>query len=179
MIIDNSGLIIPFYDTIPSDAKYPCDTVRMKYNKEDHRYYLTEAGLSYHGIDCAPQKTKKLIMTASDHIYSYIEIMAQTKYNLMCYRIAKSFFGRFKSEREGRLEFERKLAAQADYINEYGDAKRAPKMIVNPESGRLRDNDTDMSTGFWLDDGVLIWLKSNYLTDPNAVGEWQMKLSEY
>ena len=105
--------------------------------------------------------------------------MAQTKYNLMCYRIAKSLFGRVKTAREGRLEFERMLVRQAEYINEFGDAKRAPKMTVSQESGRLRDNDVDMSSGFWLDDEVLLWLQTNYLTDPNAVGEWKMKLSEY
>jgi hypothetical protein len=52
-------------------------------------------------------------------------------------------------------------------------------MTVSQESGRLRDNDVDMSSGFWLDDEVLLWLQTNYLTDPNAVGEWKMKLSEY
>lgn len=176
---DNSSLVIPFYDAIPCDAKFPCDTERMRYDKDDHRYYLTSAAIEYYGIDCEPSEIKKLIGTATDHIYSYIAIMAQTKYNLMCYRIAKSFFGRVKSEREGRLEFERMLVKQADYINEFGDAKKTPKMVVNQESGRVRDNDVDMSTGYWLDDEVLIWLHTNYLTDPNAIGEEKMRLSEY
>ncbi len=176
---DNSKLVIPFYDTIPGDAQYPCDTERMRYDKEDHRYYLTDAAIEYYGIDCEQREIKRLIRTATDHIYSYIRVMAQTKYNLMCYRIAKSLFGRVKTAREGRLEFERMLVRQAEYINEFGDAKRAPKMTVNQESGRLRDNDVDMSSGFWLDDEVLLWLQTNYLTDPNAVGEWKMKLSEY
>ena len=177
--IDNSNLIIPFYEEIPSNAQYPCDTERMRYDKEDHRYYLTDAAIEYYGIDCEQRGIQKLIRTATDHIYSYIRVMAQTKYNLMCYRIAKSLFGRVKTAREGRLEFERMLVRQAEYINEFGDAKRAPKMTVSQESGRLRDNDVDMSSGFWLDDEVLLWLQTNYLTDPNAVGEWKMKLSEY
>lgn len=42
---DNSALIIPFYDEIPSDAKYPCDTERLRYDKSDHRYYLTDAAI--------------------------------------------------------------------------------------------------------------------------------------
>lgn len=176
---DNSKLVIPFYDTIPSNAQYPCDTERMRYDKEDHRYYLTDAAIEHYGIDCEQRGIQKLIWTATDHIYSYIAVTAQTKYNFMCYRIAKSNFGRVKTKREGRLEFERMLVRQAEFVNEYGDAKRAPKMTVSQESGRLRDNDVDMSTGFWLDDEVLIWLQTNYLTDPNAVGEWKMKLSEY
>ena len=95
---DNSKLVIPFYDEIPSSAQYPCDTERMRYDKEDHRYYLTDAAIEYYGIDCEQREIKKLIRTATDHIYSYIRVMAQTKYNLMCYRIAKSLFGRVKTE---------------------------------------------------------------------------------
>lgn len=176
---DNSKLVIPFYDEIPSSAQYPCDTERMRYDKEDHRYYLTDAAIEYYGINCEQREIKKLIRTATDHIYSYIRVMAQTKYNLMCYRIAKSLFGRVKTAREGRLEVERMLVRQAEFINEFGDAKHTPKMTVSQESGRLRDNDVDMSSGFWLNDEVLLWLQTNYLTDPNAVGEWKMKLSEY
>lgn len=176
--IDNSGLVIPFYDEIPSGAKYPLDTDRMRYNKEDHRYYLTDAAIEYYGIDCEQNEIKRLIRTATDHIYSYIAVTAQNKYNLMCYRIAKSLFGRVKTAKEGRLEFERMLVKQAEFINDFGDAKRTPKMVVQ-ESGRMRDNDVDMSTGYWLDDDVLIWLRTNYLTDPNATGEWRMRLSEY
>lgn len=176
---DNSKLEIPFYDAIPHNAQYPCDTERMRYDKDDHRYYLTEAALSHYGIDCEPTEIKKIIWTATDHIYSYIAIMAQTKYSLMCYRIAKSFFGRAKTANEGRLEVERMLAKQAEFINDFGNAKMTPKITMNQESGRLRDNDVDMSTGYWLNDEVLIWLRMNYLTDPNAIGEWRMNLSEY
>ncbi len=176
---DNSKLIIPFYDEIPSNAQYPCDTELMRYDKNDHRYYLTDVAIEHYDIDCEPNEIKRLIRTATDHIYSYIAIMAQTKYNLMCYRIAKSLFGRVKTAREGRLEFERMLVKQAEFINDFGDAKKTPKMVVSQESGRIRDNDVDMSTGYWLDDEVLIWLQTNYLTDPNAVGEWKMRLSEY
>ena len=176
---DNSKLKIPFYDEIASDATYPCDTERMRYDKEDHRYYLTAAAIEYYGINCEQQEIKKLIRTAVDHIYSYIAIMAQTKYNLMCYRIAKSFFGRIKTAKEGRLEFERMLVKQAEFINEFGDAKLTPKIIISQESGRLRDNNVDMSTGYWLHDEVLIWLRTNYLLDPNATGEEKMQLSAY
>lgn len=166
--IDNSDLVVPFYDEIPKDAQYPCSTVRMRYDKDDHRYYLTEAGLSHYGIVCEPAEVNKLIRTTTDHIYSYIAIMAQTAYNVMCYRIARSFFGRVKTAREGRLEFERMLARQAEFINDYGDAKKTPKIVVNPDTGRIKDNDVDMSTGFWLHDEVLIWLRTNYLLDPNV-----------
>ncbi len=179
MCQDNGKLKIPFYDVIPSDALYPCDTARMRYDKDDHRYYLTDEAIEYYGIDCEDREIRKLIRTATDHIYSYIAIMAQTKYNLMCYRIAKSLFGRVKTVKEGRLEFERMLVKQAEFINEFGDAKLTPKIVVSQESGRLRDNDVDMSTGYWLHDEVLIWLRTNYLTDPNATGEWKMQLSEY
>lgn len=177
--IDNSGLIIPKYDEIPSGVRFPCTTERMRYDKDDHRYYLTEAALSYYGIDCEPHEIKKLIRTATDHIYSYIAVMAQTKYNLMCYRIAKSNFGRVKTKKEGRLEFERMLAKQAEFINDFGDAKKTPKMAVT-ESGRVRDNDVDLSSGYWLNDEVLLWLNVNYLTDPNAVYHiGQVNWSEY
>ena len=178
--IDNSKLVIPVYDDIPPDAQYPCDTERMIYDKDDHRYYLTEAALSHYGIDCDPGEVKKLIRTATDHVYSYIAVMAQTKYNLMCYRIAKSLFGRVKTPKEGRLEVERMLAKQAEFINDFGDAKKTPKMVVSLESGRVRDNDVDFSTGFWLHDEVLLWLNVNYLTDPNAVYRpGEVKWSEY
>ena len=178
--IDNSDLVVPIYDELPRWAQFPCTTERLRYDKDDHRYYLTEAALSHYDIDCEPEEIKKLIRTATDHIYSYIAVMAQTKYNLMCYRIAKSLFGRAKSPREGRLEVERMLAKQAEFINDYGDAKKTPKMVVNPESGRVRDNDVDLSSGFWLHDEVLIWLNTNYLTDPNAVYRpGEVRWSEY
>lgn len=180
MEIDNSGLIIPFYYEIPANAQYPCDTALLKYNKNNHRYYLTEETLSHYDIDFDPSDAKKLIRTATDHVYSYIAIMAQTKYNLMCYRIAKSNFGRYKSKREGRDEVEQMLAMQADYVNEFGDAKKTPKLVVSTETGRLKDNDVDMSTGFWLHDEVLIWLRTTYLTDPNATfNPWQVDWSSY
>ena len=178
--IDNSKLVVPFYDEIPANAVYPCSTERMRYDKEDHRYYLTEAGLSHYGIVCEPRDVKRLIYSATDHLYSYIQVTAQTKYNMMCYRIAKSYFGSTKSPREGRLEVERMLAKQAEFINDFGDAKKTPKMVVNPESGRVRDNDVDLASGYWLNDEVLLWLNVNYLTDPNAVyGPFQVNWSEY
>lgn len=178
--VDNSDLIIPFYDEPRSDSQYPCDTPFLKYDKNDHRYYLTEAGISHYGIGCDPSEVKRLIRTATEHIYDYIQVTAKTNYNLMCYRVAKSLFGRFKSEREGRLEVERMLARQAEYINEFGDARKAPKMVVNAETGRIRDNDTDMTTGFWLDDGVLSWLIGNHLNDPNAIMlAWRVEWNKY
>lgn len=178
--IDNSALVVPHYDSITTDAVFPCNTDNMKYDKDDHRYYLTEAGLSHYGIDCEPQEVIKLIRTATDHIYSYIAVMAQTNYNLMCYRIARSLFGRFKTAKEGRVEFERMLAKQAEFISDYGDAKKAPKLVVNPDSGRVRDNDTDYSTGFWLDDEVLLWLKANNLLEPNTIrGLWRVEWDKY
>lgn len=132
---DNSALIIPFYDEIPGDAKYPCDTARLRYDKSDHRYYLTDAAIEYYGIDCEQGEIKRLIRTATDHIYSYIAVMAQTKYNLMCYRIAKSLFGRVKTAKEGRLEVERMLVKQAEFINDFGDAKRTRKWSSTPRAG--------------------------------------------
>lgn len=178
--INNSALVIPFYTEVPTNAVYPHDTERMRYDKDDHRYYLTEAGLSYYGIDFDPDKAKWLARTATTHVYSYITLMAQTNANLMYYRIAKSLFGRHKSAREGRLSVERILATQAEYINDYGDAKKAPKMVVSPETGRIRDQGVNMSEGFWLQDEVLSWLNSNYLTDANAVyNPCEVRWSEY
>ena len=178
--IDNSDLIVPYYDEIPKDAVYPCSTARMRYDKDDHRYYLTEEGLAFYGIDCPPMEMKKLIRTATDHIYSYIAVMAQTAYNVMCYRIAKSLFGRVKTAKEGRLEFERMLAKQAEYINDFGDAKKAPKLVVSAETGRIKDNDVDLSTGFWLNDEVLVWLRTVYLLDPNVrYSPFEVKWDEY
>lgn len=178
--IDNSALVVPTYTELTAESLYPCNTERLRYDKDDHRYYLTEAALSHYGINFDPQRVKWLIRKATEHIYSYIALMAQTKYNLMCYRIAKSNFGCAKSKKEGRREVEEKLALQADYINEWGDAKKTSKMVVSPETGRLKDNDVDMSSGFWLDDEVLNWLNVNYLTDPNAIyNPWDVKWNEY
>ena len=186
--IDNSDFVVPLYDEIPKDATFPCSTARMRYDKEDHRYYLTETALANYGIECEPKEIIRLIRTATDHIYSYIAVRislkisfgSQTAYNIMCYRIAKSLFGRFKTEREGRKAFERMLVRQAEFINDFGDAKKTPKMIINPETGRIKDNDVDLSTGFWLDDEVLIFLKVNYLTDPNVIYRpGEVKWNEY
>lgn len=178
--IDNSGLIIPYYTEITPSAVYPCSTERLRYDKDDHRYYLTESALSHYGIDFDPASVTRLIRTATEHIYSYIALMAQTKYNIMCYRIAKSLFGRYKSPREGRQEVERMLSKQAEYINEFGDAKKTSKMVVSAETGRLKENDVNMSTGWWLDDEVLNWLNVSYLTDPNAVySAWEVRWAEY
>lgn len=178
--IDNSDLVIPFYDSIPREAVYPCDTARLKYNKDDHRYYLTEAGLSHYGIDFDPARVKWLVNKATDHLYSYICLMAQSKKDIMHYRIAKSLFGRHKSRREGRLEVEKMLALQAEFINNFGDAKNTPKMVISPETGRMKDQDVDMSAGFWLADEVLSWLNAAHLTDCNAVfNEFMVKWTEY
>jgi hypothetical protein len=178
--IDNSGLVIPYYTEIPPDALYPCGTARMRYDKGDHRYYLTEAALSHYGVNFEPEQAERLCRAATGHIYSYIELMAQTKYNLMCYRIAKSLFGRHKSKREGRQELERKLAVQAEFIADYGDARKTPKLTVNPETGRLKETDNDSSNGFWLHDDVLNWLNVNYLTDCNATcNPWEINWNEY
>lgn len=178
--IDNSTLVVPFYTETPPNAVYPHDTERMRYNKDDHRYYLTEAGLSHHGIEFDPEKAEWLIRTATSHVYSYITLMAQTRADLMHYRIAKSLFGRYKSPREGRLEVERILALQAEYINDFGDAKKTPKMVVSPETGRIRDQNINMADGFWLHDEVLGWLNSNHLTDPNAIyNYWEVDWGSY
>jgi hypothetical protein len=178
--IGNSALVVPFYKETPPDAVYPHNTERMVYDKDDHRYYLTEAGLSHYGIDFEPERVKWLIRKASDHIYSYITFMAQTNADLMHYRIAKSLFGRHKSAREGRRQVERVLALQAEFINDYGDGKNTPKIIVSPETGRIRDQAVDMSEGFWLQDEVLGWLNSTHLTDPNIVySPFQVKWDEY
>lgn len=178
--IDNSKLKIPFYLETPPDAFYPHDTETMVYDKNLHYYFLTEKGLSQYHVDFDPSETKRLIRTATMHIYSYIALMAQTSVNVMNYRIAKSLLGRHKSKKDGRLEFERMLATQAEFVSDFGDAKKTPKIVVNPDSGRMRDQSVDKSDGFWLHDEVLDWLNANYLTDPNvAFRPWEIDWSEY
>ena len=72
------------------------------------------------------------------------------------------------------------LAKQAEYINDFGDAKKAPKLVVSAETGRIKDNDVDLSTGFWLNDEVLVWLRTVYLLDPNVrYSPFEVKWDEY
>jgi hypothetical protein len=165
--ISNAALDIPFFSDPREASLFPHNSERMTYDKDDHRYYLTEAGLSHYGVNFDPQGVKRLIRDTTDHIYSYICLMAQTAYNIMHYRIAKSLFGRNKSPFEGRLEFERTLARQAEFIVRFGNARETPKLVMSPETGRIKEAEPNPQSGFWLDDTVLGWLGSNHLLDPN------------
>jgi hypothetical protein len=127
---------------------------------------LTEAGLSNNDVNFDSANWKKLSRTATEHIYDYIDIMAQVNRDVQYYRIAKSLFGRHRSEKEGRKEVERMLARQADFISEFGDARKTPKTVVD-DKGRIIEQKTMPESGFWLEDSVLVWLDRSRLIEPN------------
>ena len=169
--ISNKDLIIPHYDNEESCQVFPCNTDYMIYNKAEHRYYLTEAGLTKHGVQFSNgDEATMLINTATKHIYKYIQACTFAKYNIMCYRIAKSLFGRDTPKVQGRLEFEEILAEQAQYIAENGDTMNTPKMITNPDNGRMTANKLEFKDGYFLADSVLLWIQSHYLDDINVQG---------
>ena len=191
--IDNSGLIIPFYsdrelasgkDREGYPLQFPCDCRLIRYDKRVHRYFLTEEGMIEFGISAVRGggSFNWLSRTATDHLYSYIHLMSQTKQNAQDYRLAKGWLGRNTQFKDARFNLYENLCKQAEFINDFGDGKKTPKVAVMQagRSGQKGDSKLEAESGFWLLDDVLVWLRTNWLLDPNLVwNAWDIDWSKY
>ena len=81
---------VPVYndptDFIDGNNQYPCSTQYMVYDPLQHKYFLTEECLNYHGIDVerryissAPNKMREFIELVTKKIYDYIQYTAGWK----------------------------------------------------------------------------------------------------
>ena len=143
------------YDFDDGSNKYPCNTQFMTYNPLDHKYYLTEQALQYHGIDVERRyigseqnKVNAFIQKVTKKVYDYIAYKSGWKcFMAMQYRIAKST-GKMVKNYQFRKEFENALVAQAFFLLENGDSARYS--INNLEKGiseRNKPEENFMDTG--------------------------------
>lgn len=150
---------VPFYND-PKDFEegnnsYPCDTQYMTYDPLQHKYFLTEKALNYHGIDVIrqylspdPNKVREFIKLVTDTIYDYINYKAGWKnFQVMLYRIAVCPRQIYQDPYTFRKQFEEVLLLQAKYLIENGcsadysgvNLARGKKEPVAPEH-EFRDN---------------------------------------
>lgn len=109
------------FETLGSDAKYPCTTNLMKYNVLTHRYYLTLEALNNFGVDVetdymseSPNKINQFIEEVTDDIYGVMMRLAPFNYDYNCYLIAQSRSRQF-DRYTARKQFEKALLYQAQY----------------------------------------------------------------
>jgi len=173
--MNNSELRVPVYteqdlDTLGDKALYPHSTAFLRYDKHDHMFYLTQHAFSKWGIawdKIADPTGEFLARIVTEHIYTSIDVLAQVKRNDQYYRMAKGWLHPSMTPRSAYREIERMFARQAKHVVQFGDARNTPKMVVNPETGRTREQHTGIDDCYWLEDSVFAWLESRYLTDPN------------
>lgn len=127
---------IPTYND-PTDfenggATYPCNTQYMRYDGLQHKYFLTEEGLNYYGIDVErqyinpiPNKTRHFIELVTKKIYDTIYYKAgYQSFQVQCYRIATAPTAIYQDQYSFRKDFEKILVAQAQWIINNGDSSQ-------------------------------------------------------
>ena len=151
---------IPFYkDPMDFDGsnKYPCSTQFMVYNGMEHKYYLTEEGLNYYGIDVerkyinpVKNKTQHFIRLVSKKIYDYINYKAGiANFQVQMYRIAVAPTTIYSDQYAFRKAFEQILVDEAQWIIDNGDSakysydnmERGERNGVKPEEDWRKDGD--------------------------------------
>ncbi|MDE6597596.1 MAG: hypothetical protein K2K60_03045 [Clostridia bacterium] len=113
---------------VSNDNKYPCSTQYMVYDPMQHKYFLTEKCLNFHGIDverryisCSPNKIKEFIELVTDTVYDYIQYKVGLKnFQVMLYRIAVAPEQIYLDPYTFRKQFEKVLIIQAKYIIDNG-----------------------------------------------------------
>ena len=127
---------IPTYndptDFVNGDVKYPCNTQYMVYDPYTHRYFLTEEGLNYYGIDVQRKyisnnrnKTKEFINKVSKKIYDYINYKAgYQNFQVQMYRIAVAPKTIYSDQYAFRKQFEEILIAEAQWLIDNGDSAK-------------------------------------------------------
>jgi len=141
---------IPYYDDptgfVDGDNTYPCNTQYMVYNPLQHKYFLTEVGLNYYGVDAErryissnPNKVRELIEKTTKKVYDTIQYLAGWKnYQVQMYRIATVPTQLYQDRYTFRKQFEQALISQANWIIDNGDS--AKYSVNNMEKGA--DNKT-------------------------------------
>jgi len=186
-MVNNDNLFVPVYseadlDRLGGEAIYPHSTKWLIYDKHDHMFYLTRDGLNKWGVNVdakADPTGQHLIRMTTEHIYGAIDALAQVKRDTQMYRLAKGMLSPLITPRSAYREIERNFARQAARNARYGDTRNTPKVIVNPETGRVREQFTELSDCYWLDDSVLQWLRLRFLTDANIQGSHQIRWHEF
>lgn len=150
---------IPFYsdpdDFRDGDNKYPCSTQFMHYDGLQHKYFLTEECLNYHGIDVerryisgSNNKMREFISLVTQCIYDYIQYKSGWRtFQVMLYRIATVPEQIYQDKYIFRKQFEEVLILQAKYLIENGcsanysgvNISRGKESGINPEL-EFRDN---------------------------------------
>lgn len=127
---------IPTYkdpqDFMGGSATYPCNTQYMVYDPFTHRYFLTEEGLNYYGIDVerkyissAKNKTREFINKVTKKIYDYINYKAGfVNFQVQMYRIATAPTNIYSDQYAFRKQFEQVLVAQAQWLIDNGDSAK-------------------------------------------------------
>lgn len=150
---------VPFYkdpmDFGDGDNQYPCSTQYMVYDPLRHKYFLTEEGLTYHGVDVerryisnSPNKMREFIELVTDTVYDYIQYKAGWKnFQVMLYRIATVPRQIYQDPYTFRQQFEEVLLLQAKFIIENGVSTNYSavnlmkgKQTVQPPENDYRDN---------------------------------------
>ncbi len=150
---------VPFYkdpsDFINGDNSYPCSTQFMTYDPLQHKYFLTERALNYHGVDVerqyisnSPNKMREFIRLVTDTVYDYIQYKAGWKnFQVMLYRIAVVPRQIYQDPYTFRKQFEEALIIQAQYLIKNGvnsnySAVNLSKGKPTPEApeNEFRDN---------------------------------------
>lgn len=125
---------VPVYndptDFLDGNNQYPCSTQYMVYDPLQHKYFLTEECLNYHGIDVerryissAPNKMREFIELVTKKIYDYIQYKAGWKnFQVMLYRIAVCPKQIYQDPYIFRKQFEDALVMQAKFLIDNGNA---------------------------------------------------------
>lgn len=139
---------VPVYkdpsDFVNGDNSYPCSTQFMTYDPLQHKYFLTEECLAYHGIDVerryisnSPNKMREFIKLVTDTVYDYIQYKAGWKnFQVMLYRIAVVPRQIYQDPYTFRKQFEEVLLIQAQYLIENGVSSNYS--AVNLAKGKTR-----------------------------------------
>ena len=174
----NKDLVIPFYTEEEimegNITQFPFNDKYMTYDKRKHQYMLTEDALVENGItldDNQPDAKKIFLEQVSRAVYSQIKVKAGvTNYAKMMYRIAKGYGAQNLSQLDFRTIFmDEVLLVQAKYMAEGGYAKDMPKVVLNPDTGRVKASDMSNVDGYWLHDDVITTLDALNLTKPQRI----------
>lgn len=137
---------VPFYDDPAGfedgDNTYPCDTQFMIYDPMQHKYFLTEKCLHFHGVDVerryisnSPNKMREFIELVTQTVYDYIQYKAGWRnFQVMLYRIAVVPRQIYQDPYTFRKQFEEALILQAKFLIENGCS--ANYSGVNLEQGK-------------------------------------------
>lgn len=146
---------VPFYndpiDFESGENSYPCSTRFMEYDPLQHKYFLTEECLNFHGVDVerryisnSSNKMKEFIKLVTDTVYDYIQYKAGWKnFQVMLYRIAVAPRQIYQDPYTFRKQFEEVLLIQAQFLIENGVSSNysAVNLVKGKPKAEAPEND--------------------------------------